>query len=837
MDGGGPQSGPQGPSAGGAVDTSNQGQNEALSGKMQAQMWQEQHYMGGGGGAESGFISASTTQPSSRSGHEDNLEDGCYTGPGSITGGSLYDMDSAAPSEVNSVASSSYLGLDPAEKIPGLVTNLRDDDDVVVQESLNLVDRSVRKDNFNVNFFNAVIRSADMVCAIVNALSKACQTMIDTSMTSEAREEFEAAECRARTASDILRAMTNPNNRDGPAENQKIACRNILHSGGVTAITGLMACNVDRIKFNGAITIHSLLLCLDEDEQDKVKHQVREANGVRVMVALLERNNVKLLTILCDCLRILAYRDQQTKNLILQGGGPTKIIEILKHTEYNNLIHKAAQLLKVLSVCPQNKPAIIKAGGMEALAKHLQSQDQTIPYHCSWTMRNLSDVTTNIANPDGLAEKLVQLLHHRDTQVTICAAGIISNLTVNNEALKLSVCRAKGIQELVRVVDVHGQNKDLLEPAMCALRHLTNNHDNADAAQKLFIQDLDGLTKLARWMQPETNRPCLKAVLGVVRNLALKMSNHTIMRERGFVHQILRIFSLTYNDLNHRGSHANKSVDGVKLTDILEICLNCINWLSKSHENQAIIRDPAIISILKTFLNNPSVTIQKVSAGILHELAQEKDGAYIIFKVGSCDSIRALVDKYQEVPNHQKIASYAISILNEVESIKKELDRGTYRPPPPIQQQNPMQPPMFHHQPPQPQPPQHPPQGMFANQGPPPPHHHMPGPPQRQPIQRPPPMHQQPMPPQQDMFGNAFPPNYPTGGDMGQTPGFDEMMSEPPMHHIMPPHGAPMPGFEGGPMGGPPPPGQPFMTDDMGMEMFNPDDPNFPQGYYGDAPI
>ena len=64
--------------------------------QRQVQLWQEQNYMGGP--PESGFISASTTQPSSVTGHEDGLEDGCYTGPGSIVSGSLYDMDSGAPS-------------------------------------------------------------------------------------------------------------------------------------------------------------------------------------------------------------------------------------------------------------------------------------------------------------------------------------------------------------------------------------------------------------------------------------------------------------------------------------------------------------------------------------------------------------------------------------------------------------------------------------------------------------------------------------------------------------------------------------------------------------------
>ena len=82
-----------------------------MSSKEQALMWQQGHYMGG----ESGFISAATTQPSSQSGHDGDGGSvhgtgsemggagggggGCYTGgPGSITGSSLYDLDSAHPS-------------------------------------------------------------------------------------------------------------------------------------------------------------------------------------------------------------------------------------------------------------------------------------------------------------------------------------------------------------------------------------------------------------------------------------------------------------------------------------------------------------------------------------------------------------------------------------------------------------------------------------------------------------------------------------------------------------------------------------------------------------------
>lgn len=167
---------------------------------------------------------------------------------------------------------------------------------------------------------------------------------------------------------------------------------------------------------------------------------------------------------------------------------------------------------------------------MEALARHLRSDQSKITYNCSWTMRNLSDVATNIGDPSSLAAELVNLLRHPEEPVIICAAGIISNLTVNNERIKLAICEARGIDELVRVVDMFGRNQELLEPAVCGIRHLTNNHKAADAAQRLFLYDLAGLQKIGRWLHPAAHRPSVKAVLGVVRNLAQRPANHQILR-------------------------------------------------------------------------------------------------------------------------------------------------------------------------------------------------------------------------------------------------------------------------------------------------------------------
>lgn len=103
--------------------------------------------------------------------------------------------------------------------------------------------------------------------------------------------------------------------------------------------------------------------------------------------------------------------------------------------------------------------------------------------------------------------------------------------------------------ELVNIIEHPGNSKELVEPAMCALRHLTNNHTKVEDAQRLLIQGLDGLQKLEKWLQPLAPRPCLKAALGVVRNLAQNVSNHGVLREGQFVHQVLKLLIYNFDEM------------------------------------------------------------------------------------------------------------------------------------------------------------------------------------------------------------------------------------------------------------------------------------------------
>ena len=85
------------------------------------------------------------------------------------------------------------------------------------------------------------------------------------------------------------------------------------------------------------------------------------------MVALLQRNNVKFLAIVTDCLQIMAYGNQESKLIILASQGPLELVRIMRSYDYEKLLWTTSRVLKVLSVCSSNKPAIVDAGGMQVI--------------------------------------------------------------------------------------------------------------------------------------------------------------------------------------------------------------------------------------------------------------------------------------------------------------------------------------------------------------------------------------------------------------------------------------------------------------------------------------
>ncbi|XP_045785086.1 armadillo segment polarity protein isoform X2 [Maniola jurtina] len=509
--------------------------------------------------------------------------------------------------------------------IPELIKLLNDEDQVVVSQAAMMVHQLSKKEASR----HAIMNSPQMVAALVRAISNS--------------NDLETTKGAVGTLHNLS------HHRQGLLA--------IFKSGGIPALVKLLSSPVESVLFYAITTLHNLLL-----HQDGSKMAVRLAGGLQKMVALLQRNNVKFLAIVTDCLQILAYGNQESKLIILASQGPIELVRIMRSYDYEKLLWTTSRVLKVLSVCSSNKPAIVEAGGMQALAMHLGNPSGRLVQNCLWTLRNLSDAATKVEGLEGLLQSLVQVLASTDVNIVTCAAGILSNLTCNNQRNKVTVCQAGGVDALVRTVVSAGDREEITEPAVCALRHLTSRHVESEMAQNA-VRLHYGLPVIVKLLQPPSRWPLVKAVVGLVRNLALCPANHAPLREHGAVHHLVRLLLRAFNDTQRQrgsvsggGGTGGAYADGVRMEEIVEGAVGALHILARESLNRTLIRQQNVIPIFVQLLFNEIENIQRVAAGVLCELAADKEGAEMIEAEGATAPLTELLHSRNE-------ATYAAAVL------------------------------------------------------------------------------------------------------------------------------------------------------------------------------
>jgi len=666
----------------GSLSRSGQYQAQQQQGDEKAMMWQQGHYMG----PDSGIQSGAGTQAPSLTGHD--MDDDMDTGAGGDQ--VMFDMDQGFPQsftqeqvdemnqQLNQTRSQRVRAamfpetldegleipstqLDPAQPtavqrlaepsqmlkhavvnlinyqddadlatraIPELIKLLNDEDQVVVSQAAMMVHQLSKKEASR----HAIMNSPQMVAALVRAISNT--------------NDLESTKGAVGTLHNLSM------HRQGLLA--------IFKSGGIPALVKLLSSPVESVLFYTITTLHNLLL-----HQEGSKMAVRLAGGLQKMVALLQRNNVKFLAIVTDCLQILAYGNQESKLIILASQGPLELVRIMRSYDYEKLLWTTSRVLKVLSVCSSNKPGIVDAGGMQALAMHLGHPSQRLVQNCLWTLRNLSDAGTKIENLDNLMTGLTQLLGSTDVNIVTCAAGILSNLTCNNQKNKVTVCQVGGIEALVRTIIAAGDREEITEPAVCALRHLTSRHQECEVSQNA-VRLQGGLPTIVRLMHPPSRWPLVKAVIGLIRNLALCPANHAPLRENGaiprLVHLLIRAFQDTQGTLQRSRTSgaqpAGSYADGVRMEEIVEGTVGALHILAREAHNRAIIRGLSVIPIFVQLLYNEIENIQRVAAGVLCELAADKEGAAMIEQEGATAPLTELLHSRNE-----GVATYAAAVL------------------------------------------------------------------------------------------------------------------------------------------------------------------------------
>ena len=400
-------------------------------------------------------------------------------------------------------------------------------------------------------------------------------------------------------------------------------------------------------------TLHNVLL----DCGDKVKMQLRKMGVIHQMIPLLNQNtNVKFLSIVVDCLQLLSFGNQETKQIILELGGTQMLVGLLvSQTNYQKLLLNTTRLLKVLSVCSQNKQALVNYNAMQALSMHLLSSassanttaSQTgkttssdILQNCLITLRNLSDAATRLNGLEQLVQNLLNLLSTTtDFTVSTLAAGILSNLTCNNENNKKTALASNGIQILLQIIHTNMslQKTQLVEPCVCALRHITNRHGDMLLAQEQ-VRAINGLNIITQLMcmQPRS-WSVIKAVLGLVRNFCSNQLNAQQLRQHGIIEKLMQILFDAYTEIQVRtnggatvpSNHVLK-IDDVNMFDIVEASSSALLILAKDYQNQIIMKDLDCLGFFVQMFYSSIANIQRSAVSLLAELATSKECAEVV---------------------------------------------------------------------------------------------------------------------------------------------------------------------------------------------------------------
>jgi len=95
---------------------------------------------------------------------------------------------------------------------------------------------------------------------------------------------------------------------------------------------------------------------------------------------------------------------------------------------------------------------------------------------------------------------------------------------------------------------------------------------------------------------------------------------------------------------NQQGAY----VDGVRMEEIVEGTVGALHILAREPHNRAVIRGLSCIPLFVQLLYSPIENVQRVAAGVLCELAADKEGAEVIEQEGATAPLTELLHSRNE---------------------------------------------------------------------------------------------------------------------------------------------------------------------------------------------
>ncbi|VDN03883.1 unnamed protein product [Thelazia callipaeda] len=405
----------------------------------------------------------------------------------------------------------------------------------------------------------------------------------------------------------------------------------IFRSGGIPELVAMIGIPVDAVRHYAITTLHNLLLFMDY-----AKEETRACSGLEAMTPLLHENNPRFLALLADSLYLLLLDSPQSKLSFLSLSGPSLLIDLLDTNRHHpKVVYTAVRCIRAISVCPQNKAALVSLGTLNVLGDFISNVDERTQSAVLCAIRNLSDAAANEDSLGPLIISLIQLISAGEESATACAAGILSNLTCNNIRNKQTLCLHRGMDALCAALERFSLVEEVTEPTLCALRHCTARHPLASQAQSdiRLSQTLPVILTLISSMRT----PVVKAALGLIRNLALLPANlYSLTHQKTPKDE--SVVTLTMDVLGRAGSQLRQDpdalADGVAMRELVEGAISALHQLGNDLQSaELMLRDHSFIDMLVKLLSweeiyvNEDELLQRELLGLLYQLSKTPEGA------------------------------------------------------------------------------------------------------------------------------------------------------------------------------------------------------------------
>ena len=178
----------------------------------------------------------------------------------------------------------------------------------------------------------------------------------------------------------------------------------------------------------------------------------------------------------------------------------------------------------------------------------------------------------------------------------------------------MAVVQYNGVPALIHTA-IQGEGKEeILEPAICALRHITCRHSHASEAQDA-VRQANGLPSIVDLLNANVySWPLVKSTISLIRNLALSTNNLSVLREMGAIQKLAQLLVRTHQELQKQTSSSSNGplIDNyIRMDDVLEACVSAIHMIAKDQQNRNLIRDLDCIPLFVRVKEIPSRSIDR----------------------------------------------------------------------------------------------------------------------------------------------------------------------------------------------------------------------------------